>query len=757
MAFRLLSDSGTVFENGTRTGNVLTNDTSAVRVTQIKAGSGTYNAVTTSGVTIQSSYGVLTIYSAGNYSYAASAADRLAKGATASDTFTYSAVSSSGTTAITTLKFSLTGINDAPVITAATTALNAITEDQIGKAGQTVASFLKSSDADGGALRGLAITSLTSGNGQWQYSTDAGVNWTDVGPVSDTAALLVRSTDLIRFNPNGIDGTTAEFSYRAWDQTSGTTGTKVSSSAGGGSAAFSTATSTATIVVSSVNDAPVAQAASASGDQGGPPITGQLRATDIDSTTLTYTLVADSAVGGAAIIDRSTGAYTFAPTANFNGTAAFNFTASDGIASSAAAVVTIVVAPAVSHAPIATADKATTSAGISLLVDVLANDIDPDGDVLNLTRVNPANNGTVQIESGKVRYTPSAGFTGTDSFSYTMSDGTAAASATATITVGPATDPVTIVLAQDFGYAQYRVSAVPAHSTIDATKATWIVDNSRNDNPTVDNPATTGTGQLSTYPFRVDSAGTDVVIKGGAVWGQVPQASDWQDTYNNSAALRIQAAPNAIIDDWRIDKAWDAIRIANASSNFLIDDAYITDIRDDAVEDDEVMGGTIRDSLFDGTFSGISLGDSDHYDGSANTLVLDGLFMRNKSYLVHGVVTHVSPFKTDTGAPQTTPQIRIVNSVIAIEDPNHSSQARLQLAWDHVVESHGNVFLNMSNTPLPATYPVLPNGFTLLQGQQARDYWDASKAAWMENHDGINDVAITPLPPLPSPIDIFIL
>jgi Ca2+-binding RTX toxin-like protein len=307
-----------------------------------------------------------------------------------------------------------------------------------------------------------------------------------------------------------------------------------------------------------------------------------------------------------------------------------------------------------------------------------------------------------------------------------------------------------ITLDKDYGYTPYSVSGLSSGSVIDATKASWIEDNSSIDYPDATHSTTSGTGQISTYPFKVKDAGSGLVVKGGHIWGQVPQDSDWQYTYNNSAGIRVENTPNVVIDDWRLDKTWDAIRIAGGASNFLINDTHVSNARDDAVENDYVMGGTIRDSLFDGVFSGISLGDANHYDGSMNTVKLDGVFMRMQSYLFKGQVTHVSPFKTDTGAPQTTPDIRIVNSVIAIEDPNHASQARLKLAWDHVVESHGNVFLNLSNTPLPSTYPKPPAGFTILQGQEARDYWAASKAAWLDNHDGTPYADVTPLPPIPG-------
>lgn len=307
-----------------------------------------------------------------------------------------------------------------------------------------------------------------------------------------------------------------------------------------------------------------------------------------------------------------------------------------------------------------------------------------------------------------------------------------------------------ITLNKDYGYTQYRVSGLEANSTIDAYAASWIVSNSKNQNPDADTSFTEGSGTLNTYPFQVDSAGTNLLIKGGEVWGQVPQTSDWEYTYNNAVAVRVAGSANVVIDEWRIDKSWDAIRIVEGSNNFLIDDTHISNNRDDALENDDVLSGTIRDTLIDGTFSGISLGDSDHKDGSMNTVTLEHVFMRSESYLYKGEVTHQSPFKADKNAPQTTPDIRIINSIIAIENPNHEGMERLQVAWDNVVESRGNVYLNLSDTPLPSDYPKPPAGFTILQGQQARDYWEAAKKNWIDNHDGLGDSALTALPPLPG-------
>jgi VCBS repeat-containing protein len=257
----------------------------------------------------------------------------------------------------------------------------------------------------------------------------------------------LRGADYIRFVPNGVSGTTADFTFRAWDQTSGVTGTKVDVSINGGETAFSTATGTASIVVGSGsgNSAPVGVASSASGTEDGPPITGQAQATDPDGNTLTYALVANSAVGGSVSINSTTGAYSFTAANNFNGTASFRFTASDGSLTSSPTPVTITIA-AVNDAPVAVADSGSTNEGTPVLLNVLANDSDVDGDPLTISAVGQAANGTVQILNGQVRYAPNAGFVGQDSFAYTISDGAGGTGqASAAVTVGTANNSPTAV------------------------------------------------------------------------------------------------------------------------------------------------------------------------------------------------------------------------------------------------------------------------------------------------------------------------
>ncbi|WP_186466149.1 DUF4347 domain-containing protein [Azospirillum brasilense] len=157
-------------------------------------------------------------------------------------------------------------LNSAPVLSTDARSLTTIDEDATGNNGDTVASILASAgtatDVDGNAL-GIAITATDTANGTWQYKTGAG-SWTAITGVSGTSALLLASTDRVRFVPNtDYNGSVANgITFKAWDQTSGTAGTTVGNdtTANGGQGAgrqFSTNSATAGLAVSAVNDAPV--------------------------------------------------------------------------------------------------------------------------------------------------------------------------------------------------------------------------------------------------------------------------------------------------------------------------------------------------------------------------------------------------------------------------------------------------------------------------------------------------------------------
>lgn len=76
------------------------------------------------------------------------------------------------------------------------------------------------------------------------------------------------------------------------------------------------------------------------------------------------------------------------------------------------------------RAPVANNDVVETFVDQPILIDVLANDTDEDGEInpATLTVVYPGNNGVAVVQDGKILYTPNPGFTGSDIPTYTVRD-----------------------------------------------------------------------------------------------------------------------------------------------------------------------------------------------------------------------------------------------------------------------------------------------------------------------------------------------
>ena len=182
------------------------------------------------------------------------------------------------------------------------------------------------------------------------------------------------------------------------------------------------------ITVTPVNDIPVALDTSIATSED-TAFTGQLTATDPDGDTLTFTL-ATSPAGGSVTISPA-GAFTYTPAADANGTDTFSFAVSDGTASATAAVsVTInpVNDPPTAHGTAITVDQGATVSGT-------LSASDSDGDPLNFNLVTGPGKGSVSLaDDGSFTYQADSDASGSDTFSFTVSDGHAQ-SPPATVTV----------------------------------------------------------------------------------------------------------------------------------------------------------------------------------------------------------------------------------------------------------------------------------------------------------------------------------
>jgi Bacterial Ig domain len=116
-------------------------------------------------------------------------------------------------------------------------------------------------------------------------------------------------------------------------------------------------------------------------------------------------------------------------------------TANGGVDTSEPVTFTITI-NGVDDAPVAHDDAATTDEDTPVSIDVLANDVDADGDALSITSVSDPAIGPVTVESGKLRYVPDANRSGSDSFSYTVCDPSGeCATATVDVTITEIPDP----------------------------------------------------------------------------------------------------------------------------------------------------------------------------------------------------------------------------------------------------------------------------------------------------------------------------
>jgi alpha-tubulin suppressor-like RCC1 family protein len=147
--------------------------------------------------------------------------------------------------------------------------------------------------------------------------------------------------------------------------------------------------------------------------------------TDINgqAVTLKASSVSDPANGTTAV-DPDGRRVRYTPDADFSGTDTFTYKATDGLADSAPATVTITVEP-VGDAPVAVDDTASTDEDTAVTFEVLANDTDIDGPSLAIVGVSDPAHGSAAIASAStVTYTPDPGYCLTDGFTYTVSDGT---------------------------------------------------------------------------------------------------------------------------------------------------------------------------------------------------------------------------------------------------------------------------------------------------------------------------------------------
>lgn len=167
------------------------------------------------------------------------------------------------------------------------------------------------------------------------------------------------------------------------------------------------------------------------------PVGGALQGAQSQGGALTYSVVT-SPSSGVLQLTGAKGAFTYAPKGQFFGTDTFTYKVNDGYLDSNIATVTVTV----HSVPVATSDSLATTAGIA--VNGTLKGSDPQGNPLTFKVTGNGGKGTAVITNaatGAFTYTPASGQTGNDSFTFSVSNGFASASATEGVVIGAAPPP----------------------------------------------------------------------------------------------------------------------------------------------------------------------------------------------------------------------------------------------------------------------------------------------------------------------------
>ncbi|WP_325436430.1 retention module-containing protein [Pseudomonas nitroreducens] len=332
-------------------------------------------------------YGTFNLGTDGNWTYVASSAyNELKQGQTLTDTFTVKAAD--GTSA--TVTVNIIGTNDKPVAfgDTVTTDENAVLNGHVPAA----------TDIDGTIASYQLATNVAAGKGTLTFNANGSYS----------------------FNPG------TAFDHLAQGQSENVTFTYQAKDNNG---ALSDP-QTITITVTGTNDKPVAYADTQTTEEN-TVLHGQVPvATDVDGTIAGYQLATDVAQGKGSLTFNTDGSYTFTPGTAFDHLAAgqsesvtFTYQAKDNNGALSDPQTITITVTGTNDNPVAVPDTAHTNEDTAIRIDVLGNDTDAEHDALIVTGAS-AGNGTVVInQDGSLSYTPKENFSGSDTITYTISDG----------------------------------------------------------------------------------------------------------------------------------------------------------------------------------------------------------------------------------------------------------------------------------------------------------------------------------------------
>lgn len=403
-------DGGTGFvtdeDTAFLTGNILENDTDQ----------DTSDVLSVSSIDTTGTLGLVTDNGDGTFRYDPNGTlEWLAVGQTATDTFQYTANDGNGGTDTATVTVTVEGRNDAPVAEDDT----ATTDEDTPVTVPAPAVLGNDSDPDGDPLTVSSADTASAQGGIVTVNTDGSFT----------------------YDPDG------QFEYLAVNETDTDTFSYIISDGNGG-----TDTGLVTVTIDGRNDTPIANVETPEVNEDGPAITIDLTGNDKDpdaSDDLEILDVDTTGTLGTVVINPDNDSVTYDPDEQFESLAVgevttdrFGYTVNDGHGGTAAATVTITIL-GVNDPPVAAGQSFDVNEDGSYAGVLTAADVDAS-DTLTYAVLTGPFHGTISnidLETGAFTYEPDLNYNGTDTFTFTASDGQADSNeATVAITVHPVND-----------------------------------------------------------------------------------------------------------------------------------------------------------------------------------------------------------------------------------------------------------------------------------------------------------------------------
>lgn len=346
---------------------------------------------------------------------------------------------------------------------------------------------------------------------------------------------------------------------------------------------------------------------------------------DTDPQGQVLTVLGATAEHGVVTVNAD-GTLHYVPDANYNGTDSISYTVTDPDGNTALGHVVVTVTPE-NDAPDAVADAASTAIDTAVIIPVLANDTDVDGDALAVLGVPSSADGTVAVNAdGTLTFTPNTGFTGTATITYQITDGNGGTdTATVSVVVADAASDGIVSGTAGADLIDTAYLGDPDGDRIDASDAVLPGDAPNDDRVEAGDGNDTVRAGLGDDTLQ-GGLGDDVLSgQDGSDLVNGDQGNDVIDT-SGSDPLPDRGYPGLYADDANPTNDLDTVyggegndTILTGDDADLIDGGTGDDNIDGGIDDDTLLGGTGVDTLVGGEGSDLIEG------GEGGDLVYGGL------------------------------------------------------------------------------------------------------------------------------------